>query len=989
MSFSSPIALFLLILLPYFVWLGRPRSERKQQRSWISLVLRSAILILLVLGLAGIQLVWNSDDLAVVFLIDASDSIEDEQADQAEHFVRQSLESMGPTDQAAIVIFGSNAVVERPMSNLSDLAPITSVPISLQTDVAEAIRLGLALFPSGSARRLVLLSDGLETTGNALNAAELAAASGVPIDIVPLSKSSTTAEVLLTQVNTPKQVSQGEIFNIEVTAESTVDMLADIRVLSNGQLVYEESRLLRKGTNNFVLQLRAIDQQFARYVVQISPLEDKYYQNNSLASFTEIVGPPQVLLIAGDSESSEDLEPVFDQTTQLTAALEATGLNVVQTTPDNLPSDVAELSNYDSIIMVNVNAKHLSNRKMASLQSYVRDLGGGLVSIGGPESYGMGGYFRTPLEETLPVEMQIKDQERFPSVSIVIVMDRSGSMAVREDGLSKIQLASEGAIRVLELLNDFDTITVIPVDTEPDQLIGPALASNRETIVDQIRGIGAGGGGIFVRNGLQAAADALEQGTSDVNHIILLADGADSEQKEGVAELISSLVEQGTTISTVSIGNGLDTQWLQQMAALGNGRFHFTNRAANLPQIFSQETTTIQRSYLVEERFFPSLGDSSFARHHAIIRALENQGITEVPPLHGYVGTSPKNTALVILESHLGDPLLAAWEYGLGRSVAWTSDATSRWSSDWVTWDGFALFWSNVIRWSIQHSGGSYVETTVVYSEEEAKLTVEIRDDQDEYLNAFEIKAGIVTPGETSLSRNLQQVAPGKYETTFNPTEEGAYLIGISGTSEDGQSTIAHTSGWVLGYSPEYSQIEADRQQMDRLSMVTGGRNLISPEELEPAVVFDRGLSATKARQPIWPWLVGLAVLLLPLDIAVRRLVVTRRDLLGVWDNFFSRWQSSEQPVARREGRFARLFEAKERASVPEKQASDYHEPVGKDVESAVEEHIETHSDLINTSPSTETDRPKTPAEELSLASQLLEKKIRRQEGLDQNPTEE
>ncbi len=932
------------------------------------------------------QIVQKSDDLAVVFLIDASDSIEDEQADQAEHFVRQSLESMRPTDQAAIVLFGSNALVERPMSKLSDLAPITSIPLSLQTDVAEAIRLGLALFPSGSARRLVLLSDGLETTGNALNAAELAAASGVPIDIVPLSKSSTTAEVLLTQVNTPKQVSQGEIFNIEVTVESTVDTLADIRVLSDGQLVYEENRPLRKGTNNFVLQLRAIDQQFARYIVQISPSEDKYYQNNILASFTEIVGPPQVLLIAGNSEKADDLDPVFDETTQLTAALEAAGLNVVQTAPEKLPSDVAALSNYDSIIMVNVNAKHLSNRKMISLQSYVRDLGGGLVSIGGPESYGMGGYFRTPLEETLPIEMQIKDQERFPSVSIAIVMDRSGSMAVREGSLTKIQLASEGAIRVLELLNDFDTITVIPVDTEPDQLIGPALASNREKIVDQIRRIGAGGGGIFVRNGLQAAADALEKGTSDVNHIILLADGADSEQKDGVAELISSLVEQGVTISTVSIGAGPDTQWLQQMAALGNGRFHFTDRAANLPQIFTQETTTIQRSYLIEERFFPSLGDSSFARHHAIIRALENQGFTGVPPLHGYVGTSPKAAALVILESHLGDPLLAAWEYGLGRSVAWTSDATGRWGSDWVTWDGFALFWSNVIRWSIQQSSGSYVETTVDYSEEEARLIVEIRDDQDEYLNAYEIRAGIVTPGETSLTRNLQQVAPGRYETSFNPTEEGAYLIGISGRSEDGQSTIAHTSGWVLGYSPEYSQIEADHQQMDRLSMVTGGRNLMSPEELEPAVVFDKGLLAAKARQPIWPWLVGLAVLLLPLDIAVRRLVVTRRDLLGVWNTFFSRWQTAKQPVAPRNGRFARLFEAKERATRSEKQVSDYPEPEGKEGESVVDKQIESQSEFISTSPSTTTNQPKTPADEPSLASQLLEKKIRRQ---DQDRTEE
>jgi uncharacterized membrane protein len=896
---------------------------------------------------------------------------------------------MRPTDQAAIVIFGSNALVERPMSRLSEMAPITSVPISLQTDIAEAIRLGLALFPAGNARRLVLLSDGLETTGNALNAAELAAAAGVPIDVIPLKKTLTSAEVFLTQVNTPSQVSQGELFNLEISAESTVDTVADVRVLSEGQLVYEESHPLRTGINNFVIQLRASDQQFARYIVQISPSEDKYHQNNQLASYTEIVGPPQILLIAGISDNAQEPELAFEHIAQLSSALEATGLNVVQITPDKLSSNLAELNNFDSIVMVNVNAKHLSNREMTSLQSYVRDLGGGLVSIGGPESYGMGGYFRTPLEETLPVDMQIMDQERFPSVSIVIVMDRSGSMAVEEGGLAKIQLASEGAVRVVELLNDFDTITIIPVDTEPDQLIGPVLASERETIVNQIRGIGAGGGGIFVRAGLQAAADALDQSPGNVNHIILLADGADSEQKEGVAELISGLVEEGATISTVSIGDGPDVQWLQQMAALGNGRFHFTDRAANLPQIFTQETTTIQRSYLVEEQFFPTLGNSSFARHHAIIRSLESQGITRVPSLDGYVGTSPKSNALVLLESHLGDPLLSAWEYGLGRSVAWTSDATGQWGSEWVNWDGFALFWSNVIRWSIQRSSGNFVETSVDYSEEEAKLTVEIRDEQNQYLNSYDMEAGIVSPEERSFTRDLIQTAPGKYETSFNPTEEGAYLIGISGESEDGQSAVAHTSGWILGYSPEYNQSQTDLAQLDKLSVVTGGRNLVVPEELDPAMVFDKGPLAAKARLPIWPWLVGLAVLLLPLDVAIRRLAITRQDLHGVWRLVLSKWQSPATAADQRSENIDRLFEAKQRATLPEKQkpVTSDPAPVTPSPEDGGQEMDQQNS--INTGPTSGTNQPETSNDERTLASQLLEKKLRRQKNSSESSTED
>ncbi|MCA9924685.1 MAG: VWA domain-containing protein, partial [Anaerolineales bacterium] len=541
MNFTTPLALLLLLLLPYFVWLGRPRKTAvRRWREWTSLVLRLLILSLLVLSLAGTQIVRAADELAVVFLVDASDSISPEQAAQAEAFVQTAVAGMTPTDQAAVILFGANALVERPMSGLAELAPITSVPQRLHTDLAEAIRLGLALFPAGAARRLVILSDGAATIGDTQKAARLAAAAGVEISYVPLNRSS-GEESILTNVNAPTRVIQGETFRIEVTAESDTDTPATLRVLTGGNIVYEEAVQLRRGVNNFTVRLRAAEQEFARYRVQLTPFNDTFYQNNELAAFTEIVGPPRVLLVANDGGVADDGTPLPDESPQLRLALEATGLQVDRILPADLPASLAQLSNYATIVLVNVNAKNLSPRKMAVLQSYVRDLGGGLVAVGGPTSYGMGGYFGTALEETLPVDMQIKDQERFPSVSIVIVIDRSGSMGAQEGGLTKIQLAAEGAVRVVELLNDFDEITVIPVDTQPDNPIGPLPASDKETAVNLIRQIGAGGGGIYVRTGLEAAAAALANSPTQVKHIILLADGADSEEKEGVPELIAGL----------------------------------------------------------------------------------------------------------------------------------------------------------------------------------------------------------------------------------------------------------------------------------------------------------------------------------------------------------------------------------------------------------------------------------------------------------------
>ncbi|HEX6384243.1 MAG TPA: VWA domain-containing protein [Anaerolineae bacterium] len=967
MNFTTPLALLLLLAIPYFVWLGRPRqTAARRWREWISLGLRLIIVLLLVLSLAGARAVRATDTLAVVFLIDASDSVGPEQAAHAEDFVRAAIERMALADEAAVIVFGANALVERPMSDLAELAPVTSVPQPLHTDLAEAIRLGLALFPAGSARRLVVLSDGAATIGDATEAARLAAAAGVEISYVPLNRTVGSDEALLTGVSAPTWVSQGETFRIDVTAESTVDMPATLRVLAGGRVVHEEMVQLRRGANNFAVRLRASEQEFARYRVQLGPANDTYYQNNELAAFTEIVGPPRILLVAHEGTVADDGSPQPDESPQLRLALEAAGLVVDRTNSGDMPAALEQLSNYASIVLVNVNAKDLSPRKMETLQSYVRDLGGGLVVVGGPQSYGMGGYFRTPLEETLPVDMQIKDQERFPSVSIVLVIDRSGSMGANEGGVTKIQLAAEGAVRVVELLHDFDEITVIPVDTQPDNPIGPLPASDKETAIGLIRQIGAGGGGIYVRTGLEAAARALAGSSNQVKHVILLADGADSEQKDGVPELIEALASEGVTVSTVSIGDGPDTLWLQQMAELGGGRFHFTDQAANLPQIFTQETTSIQRSYLIEERFFPNLTSSS-----PILA-----GISAVPPLYGYVGSSPKDTAQVILSTHQGDPLLAAWQYGLGRAVAWTSDASGRWAADWVRWEGYPVFWAQAVRWTVSQDRDSNVETEINLNGEQARLTVDARGADGDFLNNLSIEANVVGPTGEVTNLLLQQVAPGRYESSFTPGADGAYFIRVAGTdSGDGETTVAQTTGWVLGYSPEYRHFETDPQLLERLAEITGGRNLAG----EIAAVFNHDLPSEAATRPIWPWLTLLAAALLPVDIALRRLVVTRRDLERIWAATFGRWQRrSLEPAARTE-QVSRLFQAKQRAETGRTRmagAETGTPPIlGQDAAEPDESRPRQPQEQPQPAPVKESRSTAPPAASSSLAARLLEKK--------------
>lgn len=937
MRFTTPFALILLLTIPYFVWVARPNKVAgRRWRSWGSLAIRVLIIGLLALSLAGFQLVQAADELAVVFLVDASDSISQAQFEQAEGFVQNAIETMGERDQTAVILFGSNAVVDRPMSAVAELAPITSVPQRLNTNLAEAIQLGLALFPAGSARRIVVLGDGQVNAGDSNDAAELAAASQVSIDYVYLPRAEQTVEVTLLDVEAPSRVGVGEAFRLDITAESNQRLNATLRVFAASNLLYEEAVQLRSGINNFTIRLQATEQEFARYQVQIVPEADTYFQNNGLSTFTEVVGAPRVLVVTSTTTDDGGVRP--DGSVQLFNALVATGVEVEQTEANGLPTDLAGLSNYASVVLVDVNAKRLSPRQMTTLQSYVRDLGGGLVVVGGPQSYGMGGYFRTPLEETLPVDMQVKDQDRFPAVSIAIVIDRSGSMSADEGGLTKIQLAAEGAVRVVQLLNDFDDITVIPVDTQPDNPIGPLQASERQTAVQQIRQIGAGGGGIYVRTGLQAAADALAQSENEVKHVILLADGADAEEKEGAPELIRSLVADGATVSTVSIGAGPDVEWLQQMAELGNGRFHFTDRAANLPQIFTQETTAIQRNYLVEDRFFGE----------RVGRSPILNGIRAIPPLFGYVATQPKDAGQVILQTPKGDPLLAVWQYGLGRAAAWTSDATGRWASEWVPWEGFPVFWAQAVRWTISQGRNSALESVVTLDEAGARLVVDARGADDQLLNSLTLEANVVAPGGDVSNVTLQQIGPGRYTADFQPQEEGAYLIRVAGAAQDEETVVAQTLGWVLGYSPEYRDLEPNPQLLQSLAEATGGQELLLDGGGETAV-FVHNLTSEPTARAIWPWLALLAVLLLPVDIAVRRLAISQRDWerAKAWINGRLPARTAKPEPAPRTEQVSRLFEAKQRAvsNADETKAPPpiTQQPVS---ESSVEPDIEAKSDV-------------------------------------------
>lgn len=894
MVFTRPVLLILLPLVAYFAYLGRPAGRYGRGRAWAALVLRGLIVLLIVLGLAGLQSVYGSDQLAVIFLVDVSDSVAEAEREQALAFVAGSLAELRLNDRAALVLFGADALVERPLMAGGELGEVASIPRTNHTNLEGAIRLGMALCPSGAACRLVILSDGRPTLGDAERAVRLARAQGVRVDVVPLLpplQGEGGGEVWLADLSAPSRLHQGEEFTLSITARATAETEALLTVLARERVVAHARVRLNPGANTFAIPLVAGAPGFISFRAVLTPDADVHPQNNALSAFALVQGPPRLLLVAPSQEGGE----------HLSAALQAAGLDVQTSTPGAMPSDPARLAVYAAVVLVDTSARDLSPRLLAALQPYVRDLGGGLVTVGGPHSYGVGGWYNTPLEEVLPVEMTIHDPQRFPPMSIVVVIDKSGSMAVEEEGMQKIRLAGEAAARVAELINDLDEIAVIAFDDRPSDVIGPLPGSEREEVINRVIRLQAGGGGIYVRESLQEALRYLEASERSVRHIVLLADGSDSEHQEGVRELVTErIAAQNITLSTVAIGAGQDLRFLEEIAALGNGRYHFTDRAANLPVIFAEETQLAMRSYIVEEPFYP--------RQTAESAMLT--GIETVPQLAGYVATTPKPAAQVILTTHQDDPLLAAWQYGLGRAVAWTSDASGRWAVQWVRWDDFARFWAQVVRWTIAEHTDAPVEVSVALEGDTARVVADVWDEEGAFVNGLDVGLSVVRPDGEAMHVALAQRAPGRYEGAFTPLAEGPYLMRLAASpGEGGGEGVALTTGWVMSYSPEYAVLGGDQAYLVRLAELGGGAVLERPADALAHDIKGRGL-----RRDLWPYLLGLAAVLLPFDVGVRRLALGRRDLARAWA-----WITGHLPRRRRPAEspslVGRLFEAKSRAA--------------------------------------------------------------------------
>ncbi len=857
-EFARPWMLLLLAVLPVFWWVHRhslAALPRWQKRA--SLWLRLLLVTLIVFALAGIRWVRTTTAQAVFFVVDGSASVEPQRRETALQFIRDAVQNMREDDMAGIIVFGSEPQMVAPLSARLDLSRLPASSSPEMTDIGRAISLALAAFPENVGKQIVLFSDGNANAGDTVAQALQAASRGVKVHVVPFPREVNT-EALIERVQAPTLVKEGEPFDLRVWIQSTHEQTAELSLLRDGQPVKTQFVALQPGKNLVRVSHREDAAGQYRYQVSMVASVDTYPQNNRGAGYVRVQGTPRVLYVTSSGNP-----------TPLSTAAQSQRIRVDVVNPQGVKTQPVQLQAYDAVILHNVPAYELGIPAMRALQTATRELGVGLGMVGGEDSFGAGGYFETPIEEALPLSMDVREFHSFPSVGIVLVVDDSGSMAMPEGGTTKMELANRAAATVVRFLTAQDEVGVIAAGSDCRAVVPMwRVGEKKEQILRAIAAFQPGGGGIYVRPGMEAGAKLMQISRARLKHMIVLADGDDCDDQEGAIPLAAQLRQAGITVTVVCFGRGKDEAFLQQLAKAGGGRYYFTDRMANLPQIFTKEAMIASKAQYIEEPFYVRYtGDE-------IVSGFNWEGS---PPLLGYNTTTAKPGAQLGLLSHKDDPIFAVWQYGVGRSMAFTSDGRAKWCAQWVKWAEFPAFAARVMRTILRSLPAEDVRTQVSISGGKGYVSIDIlRQPAGEDEGSRSLTAKLVSPTGQVTPLVLSQTGAARYKAAFDARGYGTYVVAVQYRRPNGTFGLGVGTD-TIAYSPEYRDLKSNSSLLEQIARLTGGRQQPSPQD-----VF--GAQRTPVRVPSEASipLLFVVLFLLPVDIALRR-IVWQTEVLPEW----------------------------------------------------------------------------------------------------------
>jgi uncharacterized membrane protein len=767
-------------------------------------------LTLLAAGLAvtGLEIGRPLDRLSVLVALDRSRSIDLVPGADARIASELRIAEVGMREQDRIgtLAFGTGASIEDPLRPRSRLPAPQRADVGRDgTDLGAAIRHALGELPPDSSARIVLLTDGVATRGDALGAALAAVAAGVPVDAVPLDQAK-VPDVRVAALRMASRASEGEPLELRVVTSSSAPARVELRILRDGEPI--RSGEVSIGAGEDVLHLRELAPApgFHRYDVELTakdPGQDLAHEDNDASAFVRVRGQASALVL--------DRDPPL--AAALVRALEAAAFRVDVRGTTGIPADVAGFAAYDLVTLSDIPAPDLAPSQIDALASYVRDLGGGLLLFGSDRALGPGGYGKTPLEDVSPVSFDVKQERRRASLAEIIAIDYSGSMSMSVGSKTKLDLANEAAARSAELLGAGDRLGVMHVDTTVRWTVPLGPITDKAAIQRAIRAVGPGGGGIYVDLSLSTAYEALHRERVQLKHCLLFSDGADAEERQNAFTLANRAKANGITTSVVALGNGADVPDLEQLSRLGGGRFYLIEDATRLPSVFAQETVLASRSAINEVSFRPQLASPGPA-----VRGID---FASAPALTGYVVTVPKARAQVHLSGPEGDPILATWSAGVGRAAVFTSDYKDRWGQAWTSWDAAGRLFGQVARDVARRADDPHVRLEADTQGGILRLRANVLDQQGRAEAFRRLRAQVAGPDGFSRTVELEAVGTGAYAAEVPLDRPGAY---VATALDETRGAAVAIAGAALSAGEELRPSGTDRALLGRIAELSGGK---------------------------------------------------------------------------------------------------------------------------------------------------------------------
>jgi uncharacterized membrane protein len=874
--FGQPLWLAgFILLVPIIALARRNLAGLNPLRRVLATILRCLVVILLILMLSVPVLIRKNQNVTLILVDDRSLSIPSDIAQKSLDYLSIAVKNKSPQDRLAVIDVAESANISKLPSGDSDIRRRNTTLTGQQSKLSDGIQMAMAIAPPDTAVRILLSSEGNETAGNLKEAAQAAAANQIPIDIFPL-RYKYQNEIIFKRVSVAANARSNQTISLRCIINSTTKATGRLQLNLNNQLVDldpESSEFtvpmeLTPGTNVKVLSIplgtRGIHE-FEAIFIPDDPQMDKIAANNHATGITNVTGPGHVVVVDTDGKTSQTV----------TQALRDSGIDVQYCSAGEFPDNLSRLMDTDAIILVNTDCGNFTYQQQEMIARYVTDLGGGLLMIGGPQSFGAGGWIGSPTAEVLPVDLDPPQKKQLPKGALVLIMHACEMPQGNYWG----KIVASSAVKALSKL-DMVGILAYGWQGTGNWVYPFSQVGDKEKVLSAINQM-VMGDMPSLHNLLQEAYDALVKSDASQKHVIVITDG---DPQDPSTNLLNQCQQAGITCTTVGIfpHNANDLNRLIRVAQMTNGRFYEAKDPSALPQIFIKEAQTVRRALIIEETFTPQMTYSL----SEITKGLP----AEMPQLDGYVVTGPKGGLnQVVFSSDQSDPVLAACQAGLGRCVVFTSSVDSRWASKWLTWGGFERFWEQTVRWVAKPAQSADLAVYTDIQGNKVTINAEAVDEQGKFIQFANIDAQVISPDISAKTFELTQTGPGEYSGQFEAVNPGSYIVNLryKKIGEDAKNGTV-VSAVTIPFAPEFRDLSDNMALLTEVSRISGGKILEWESPGQDAVtdpnkmnLFNRaGLKFPETQTLLIRPLIFIWLVLFLLDVAIRRITLDIRAMV-------------------------------------------------------------------------------------------------------------